>query len=320
MKKEKAVISVILVTYNRVEFLEKAIDSILSQTFKSFELILVNNGSTDNTYEVCKKYKDQDSRVVLVSLDENKGASKGRNLGIQSANAKYITIVDDDDYCDKEMLENLFCLATEYNADISICGSYNDFGDRIEPYFIFNELFILNKIQALDELLKREIYNVAPPSKLFKKKLFNRIRFPENVLVDDIHVIYKVFSNANLVVAEGKPLYYFKKHHGNMTNFIQSSKLTPELLEEYLSMYKKRIQYLSRKVPEIKNRAEYSRWSYMISMCSKIIQYNLKDCETQYKYMKKKLIYDYKKIIKCDFITQNEMVKLKNIIEEKVLL
>jgi glycosyltransferase involved in cell wall biosynthesis len=314
MNKKQFKISVVMVTYNRKRYLERALESILSQSFSNFELILVNNGSNDGTYELCKNYAKKDFRIKVINIKENHGASRGRNIGIDAANSEYITIIDDDDYCEKEMLEHLVNLADKYNADISICGSYNNFGNRLEPYFIFDELLILDKVKGLDELLKREKYNVTPPTKLFRRSLFEGIRFPEGVLVDDIHVIYKIFAKADIVVAKGTPLYHFRKHESNMTNFIQSNKLTPELLKEYLSMYKERTRYLSENVQGIKERAIYSKWSYMISMCDKIKKYNCKNCDEQYIYMKNKLINRYKEIIECPYITKDELGKLENIL------
>ncbi|GAA0061533.1 glycosyltransferase family 2 protein [Clostridium sp. CTA-1] len=315
MRKKQFKISVIIVTYNRKKYLVRSLESILSQSFSNFELILVNNGSTDGTGELCRKYTEKDSRIKIINIKENKGASRGRNMGVDAASSEYITIVDDDDYCQNGMLEHLINLADEYNADISMCGSYNDFGNRLEPYFIFDDLLVLDKVKGLDELLKREKYNVAPPTKLLRKSLFEGIRFPEGVLVDDIHVIYKIFAKADVVVAKGTPLYYFRKHESNMTNFIQSNNLTPELLKEYLSMYKKRTIYLSEKVPEITPRARYSEWSYMISMCDKIKKYNCKNCYEQYIYIKNQLMESYKEIIHSSFITKDELVKLEGIIK-----
>ena len=197
-------VSVILVTYNRMNFLKKSLESVLAQTYRNFELILINNGSIDGSQEFCKECAKRDSRIKFINIKENSGSSRGKNIGLDSCNTEYITIVDDDDYCDRNMLEFLMDLVDKYNADIAMCGSYNDFGDRLEPMFIFDEILVLDKIRGLDELLKREKYNVSPPTKLFKRILFDGIRFPEGVLVDDIHVIYKVFANANKVVTKNR--------------------------------------------------------------------------------------------------------------------
>lgn len=307
----KPKVSVILVTYNRESFLKRSLESILYQTYENFELILVNNGSTDGTYELCKNYAQKDNRIKLINIEENHGASRGRNVGLETATADYITIVDDDDYCNKDMLDFLVSLRDKYSADIAICGSYYDLNGKIEPEYIFDELLILDKSKGLDELLKREKYNVSPPTKLFRRSLFDHIKFPEGVLVDDIHVIYKVFANANQVVAQGKPLYYFRKHESNMTSFIHTNRLTPELLKEYLSMYRQRTLYLSKKVPEITARARYSEWSYMISMCDKIKKYNCVDCGEVYDFMIKAIKENLNDVINNKFITEKEKVLLK---------
>lgn len=313
MQREISKVSVILVTYNRVNYLTRALDSIISQSFSNFELILVNNGSTDGTLELCEKYAKKDNRIKFINIVENKGASRGRNIAIDAASSEYITIVDDDDFCEEKMLEHLINLTSEYNSDISICGSYNDFHDRIEPYFIFDELLVLDKIKGLEELLKREKYNVAPPTKFFRKSLFEGLRFPEGVLVDDIHVTYKLFARANIIVAQGTPLYHFRKHDGNMTSFIQSNKLSSKLLNEYLLMYKERTRYLSEKIPEIAERAKYSEWSYMISMCDKIERYRCLDCKEIYKDMRQTITNDYNKIMSSKFVTEKEKYYLKNL-------
>lgn len=304
-------ISVIIVTYNRYKYLPKSLNSVLNQTFQHYEVILVDNGSTDNTNALCEDYSERDQRIKLITIPKNNGASQGRNAGIDAASCEYITIVDDDDFCESEMLEHLYMNADKYNADISICGSWNDFGNRLEPYFIFDELLILDKVKSLDELLKREKYNVAPPTKLFRRKLFEGIRFIDGVLVDDIHIIYKVFANANTVVASGKPLYHFMKHDGNMTGFIQSNKLTPALLDEYLYMYSERTKYLSNRVPEILSRARCSEWAYMISMCDKIKTYNCKECNKQYMQMINNVYENIKEFWDSPFINERERELIK---------
>lgn len=307
-------ISVIMSTYNRESFLPRSIESICKQTHTDFEFILVNNGSTDNSDIVCKMYAEKDSRIQVVNIEKNLGASNGKNKGIDLAIGEYITIVDDDDYCEPEMLEFLWNLANKHNADISICGSWTEYKDRLEPKYIFEDLIILDTEKGLDELLKREKYNVAPPTKLFRRQLFDKIRFKNNVLVDDIHIIYKVFANANIVVAQGNPLYYFVKHDNNMTNFIQSNKLTADLLNEYLSMYRMRTQYLSERIPAITERSRYSEFSYMVSMCNKIEEYEIIGCEEQYNYMIKSLTDNYEEFSNSPFISKEEKEELEEIL------
>ncbi|WMT40464.1 glycosyltransferase family 2 protein [Paenibacillus sp. D2_2] len=222
-----------------------------NQTFSDYELILVNNGSTDGTAELCDAYAETDARVKLLTIPQNIGASFGRNRGLAAATGEYVTFVDDDDRCEPSMLSFLADLACEEYADIAICGSYNDFEDRLEPYFIDNKRFVFDRLQGLRELLKRQLYNAAPPTKLFRRSLWKGLSFPDHVLVDDIHVIYKVFERAQRIAVWNIAKYYFRKHSSNMTAFIQGKQMTPELLNEYLAMYQTRAEYLSKHAPEI---------------------------------------------------------------------
>lgn len=308
-------VSIILATYNREQFIARAIENILNQTFKDFELIIINDCSTDNTKQICKKYKALDERISVINLEKNCGLSNARNLGVNLAKAEYITFVDDDDICETEMIEFLYNLANENDADISICGSVNDYGNRIEPLYVYDELLVLDKIKGLEEFLKREKFHTAPPTKLFKRKLFKNISFLSGVKIDDIHVMYKVFAASEKTVALGKPLYKWVKHENNISGFIETNKLKPQILDEYIMMQKQRVDYLSEKVPEIAERAEYAAWSYMISMCDKIKTYDCVDCEEQFNHMISILNNNLVRFMNSPFITERE----KHLIEKYVV-
>ena len=278
-------ISVILVTYNREQYLPTILDCINRQTFEDYELILVNNGSTDGTAQICEDYAISDKRVKLLTIEKNRGASNGRNCGLSAATGEYIAFMDDDDWCEPLMLSFLANLARDENADIAMCGSYNDFGNRLEPYFICDERFVFDRLQGLKELLSRRLYNVAPPTKLFRSCLWKGHSFPDNVLVDDIHVVYKVFERAMRIAVWNIAMYYFRKHSSNMTAFIHDKKMTPELLDEYLQMYQTRAEYLTLHAPEIKEHIEESKLNFMQSMCKKISSQGVDGFEEQLAYM-----------------------------------
>jgi glycosyltransferase involved in cell wall biosynthesis len=261
------------------------LDSLRNQTFDDYELILVNNGSTDGTAELCAAYAEADARVKLLTIPQNIGASFGRNSGLAAATGEYVIFVDDDDWCEPSMLSFLADLAREEKADIAMCGSYNDFGDRLEPYFIGNERFVFDRLQGLRELLNRQFYNAAPPTKLFRRSLWAGLLFPDNVLVDDIHVIYKVFERAQRIAVWNIAMYYFRKHTSNMTAFIHNKQMTPALLDEYLAMYQTRAEYLLKHAPEIAPDIGKSLLAFMQSMCENITSDCLTGYEKQLKYM-----------------------------------
>ena len=147
-------ISIIIPIYNLEKYLDKCIKSILNQTFKDFELILVNDGSTDKSGVICDNYKKVDDRIVVIHK-ENGGTSSARNIGIDIARGKYIGFVDGDDYIHENMYYELYENLIKNNSDISICKFVRVY-DNSEMKFSNNNLLEENysNIEALKELYK----------------------------------------------------------------------------------------------------------------------------------------------------------------------
>ncbi|MCT4543320.1 MAG: glycosyltransferase [Vallitalea sp.] len=315
MEKDGVIISVIMPTYNRANRLKDTVESVLAQSFDRFELIIINDGSDDNTGEICTQYAEKEQKIKFINYKKNKGASYARNIGIKESEGEFITFVDDDDIVDKKMLDFLYNLAIQYKADISICGCWYGYEERICPKYIFEELVILDKVEGLNELLKREKYNSSNPNKLFRKELFLNVNYIEGKLVDDIHVIYRLFAQANKVVAKGKPLYTYMRHGKNNSTPLEKNTWTPELLREYMEMQKERVKYLTRYVPEITNRVRYSEWSYYISMCHKIRVTDNRKCDDQYSEMINILRKNKSEFLDCLYTTENEKRMIKMYVE-----
>lgn len=299
-------VSIIMLTYNREQFLERSIEAVLNQKKCDFELVIVNNGSTDNSKDICELYAQRDDRIRVINKAYGNIGS-GRNAGIKASRGKYISFVDDDDYLEDDMFAFLCDHLIQHEADISICGCYSDFGDRLEVYYVYDEIFLLDRHQGVEELLKRKIYNSANPCKLFKKDLFNNVRYPENGKYDDIHTIYKLFANSNRVVATGIPKYYFTKHQENNSSFIITNQLTREMLNEYLDAFKERTNYLSSLLPDLEGLCKYSELSYMISMIDKIDQHQIRDCLEIRNEMKMKIERDKKLFINSKYLTERDV-------------
>ena len=114
-------ISIIVPIYNMEKYLNKGVNSIINQSYENLEIILVNDGSTDDSLNICNKFKKKDKRVVVLKK-ENGGLSSARNYGIEHANGKYISFVDADDYIEKDYIEKLYNCITKYKVKISIGG------------------------------------------------------------------------------------------------------------------------------------------------------------------------------------------------------
>ena len=162
----------IVPVYNVEKYLPQCIDSILAQTYTDFELIIVDDGSTDRSGQICDEYKDKDSRVYVVH-QENRGVSAARNAGIDMAKGEYIAFVDSDDVIHNQMLELLFFALTKYSVDISVCTS-NSIKDRKSCSEKHYAQFNSERLTAEELLVRHEWdYNYAW-GKLYSKKLFDR--------------------------------------------------------------------------------------------------------------------------------------------------
>jgi glycosyltransferase involved in cell wall biosynthesis len=308
-------VSVIILTYNRPRFIRRAVDSILGQDFTEFELILIDNGSTDDTGKICEGIVSENGAIRFIRRD-NSSIGAGRNAGLDAARGSYIAFIDDDDYAYPDMLSFLYNLAETHGADISFCGSDKELpGGVIQPQFLFDELLVLRPEEAVIELLERRLLNLATPTKLFKKHLFKNERFKEDRRYDDISTTYKLFAGAAKIAGYGIPKYCFNRHGGNNSGFTDNDKkLDPAQLEEYFTTYRERTAWLIEKLPAISEYVHYSEWSFLLSMYRKIVVNNLTNCAEQRKYCDSYLCGAGNRHLKSPWIKpfEFEYVKLHN--------
>jgi len=283
-------ISVIILTFNRETLVSRAIESILTQTFIDFELIIVDNGSSDRSGAIADEYAVKDNRVMVIHRERGNIGS-GRNTGLDAATGEYVAFVDDDDWAESDFLKFLYNLAVENNADTAVCGSWHQLENgEVEPKYIFDELLLHDAEAAVTELLLRTHYNSATPTKLFKKQIFDILRFPMQGKFDDIAMTYKLFANSGLTAAQGKGKYYFSRHVGNNSGAATKHQfLAPRQLAEYLSVFRERTEYISRVLPNLASLAHWSEWSYMISMLEKIKRYDIVGCDEVLTFMLREL-------------------------------
>ena len=286
-------VSVIMLTYNRENLVPRAIESVLAQTYEEFEFIIIDNGSSDSSGEIAEGYAEKDSRVKVVHIPKST-IGRGRNLGLEQAKGSYITFIDDDDTADVDMVSVLHAAGVECGADVIFCGSRKEVEGHFLPNCVFEGTKIFTPSEAVIALLKRKWLNAAMPTKMIKRELFQKIKFKEEGKYDDISVVYKYFANADKVVGVGEEKYCFYRHPGNNSAFTANDMLIrPEQLDEYFAAFKERTEYLSVLLPDIADYAQYSEWSYMISMCNKIISANKTDCSMQLNFIKSEL-YKYR--------------------------
>lgn len=274
-----ALISVIVPIYNAEKYMKKCIDSILSQTLEDIEIILVNDGSSDNSGKISDEYKKIDSRVVVIH-QENSGPSTARNKGISIATGKYIGFVDSDDYIEPTMYEELYNIANKNNIELAMC-SYS------EKYIYNNELIVVkanlesNKIYSKSEINEKIISTFVKNDNHGYYSLCNKIYLREwlldsNIILDvdrehgeDWWFNINIISNINSFVYIDKQLYNYIHINSNSLIFKYRENQFDLFLDGRLKM-KKIVpkQYMDEK--EFNQRFVYEFSSYIIRTMKEI--------------------------------------------------
>lgn len=215
------VLSIITPVYNVEKYLSHSIESILSQTFSDFELILINDGSTDNSGELCEKFARSDSRIKVFH-QKNQGQAVARNRALDIVKGEYIGFVDSDDYIHPQMYEILISNAKKCNAKISV-GGYRPVTDRtymerisdsdVQPQ-IWNGCKFLTHC-LLDGVDKKQWILC---DKVFQRSCFENIRMPEGRICEDNAIVYKMLYEADVVADCNAPLYYYYQNPDSTVN------------------------------------------------------------------------------------------------------
>lgn len=208
-------ISVIIPAYNTGKYIKRCLKSITNQTYTKLEIIVVNDGSTDNTASIVTEMIKTDSRIVLIN-QENAGVTFARNTGINAANGEFIGFVDSDDEIEPEMYEILYNNAIEHDADISHCGYKKIFPDRVVEIYGTGDEWIQYGSQAVIELLKADKIDCGLCTKIFKKDLFDKVRLEKPVKhFEDLLLNYYLFSEAECSYFCDKTLYHYINREGS---------------------------------------------------------------------------------------------------------
>lgn len=226
-------VSIIVPVYNAEKYLEQCMDSLISQTLEETEIILTDDGSTDSTPAILKRYKDKFPDKITVLRTENKGVSSARNTALKIAAGEYIQFVDADDYISQDMSRKLYEAAKEQECDIVICDRF----DVYEKDGVTEERRGENphKLDMTGESFTPcaggEAYiNISPYpwDKLIKRELIKDLEFPEGIRFEDLVYVYTACALAKKAVWVKEPLYYYRKNVGFLAGF---SKETGDILK-----------------------------------------------------------------------------------------
>ena len=205
-------VSVIVPVYNVEKYVGDCIDSLIRQSYKNIEIILVDDGSTDSSGQLCDVYATKDIRIKVIHK-ENGGLSDARNAGIDSAVGVYYSFVDGDDFLAKDAILKMIFGMKEKKCDISVCNMIRYFENgETEPFYIpSNTLKVLNSTDRFETLSQPSVCN-----KIFKADLFNSVRFPKGKFYEDTFVYHTLVYNAKTIVLTGYDGYFYRSRHSSI--------------------------------------------------------------------------------------------------------
>lgn len=238
-------ISVIVPVYNVEKYLKRCVDSILEQSYRDFELILVDDGSTDESGTICDKLKERDERIRVIH-QKNGGLSAARNRGLAEATGDYFTLIDSDDFIDKSFLETLYENAEKYKADVSVCGYrlvWEDPGkNKKKQDCERDEVKLYTGKEAVHEIVsKSRTCMITAWGKLYHHSLREHLFYPEGKLHEDEYVTYKVFYASTKVVETEKDNYCYFQRSSSIMNGYNIKRLDKiEALKEAVEFFEER--------------------------------------------------------------------------------
>ena len=289
-------ISVIVPIYNTEKYLRQCIDSIISQSYRNIEVLLINDGSTDASSEICREYLDKDKRCYYFEK-ENGGLSDARNYGIERAKGEYITFIDSDDFFLEEAIEKLHATALLAEADLAIGGFcrfeapnfyiYKKENFGVLPVTIVEKEFAINQMDEMIDVFFL-CYSTAW-GKLYKRSLFENIRYPLKKYAEDQFTTWKLYLAAEKIVACNHTIYSYRRNYEGLSYNFNLSHL------DYIDALEERID-ATKNIKGIDIEKTYKMYKYVLKRRIQELEYH--------GYEKEKEILKQK----VEFLEQNHII------------
>ncbi|MBR3281299.1 MAG: glycosyltransferase family 2 protein [Clostridia bacterium] len=266
---ERPLISVMVPCYNTAKYLAKCIESILNQTYKNIELIILSDGSTDGSVDIMKKYAKKDERITVIDRD-NKGVAISRNELIENAKGDYLMYVDSDDTISEFMLEDMYNALIKNEADIVMCPAYIVHEDTDIAKLPMNrncEQETITNVQALFNMISLGDFYHYPVAKLYTRKSLKDIVFPANREYEDSATVFKIYYNIDKAVVLKQPYYYYLV---GRENSITTKKYTMKNLKDNYLAIKERYDFITEKVPELESEAKFGYIRNIFTLLSRV--------------------------------------------------
>lgn len=288
-------ISIIVPVYNVEKYLNRCVNSLINQTYKNIEILLIDDGSTDTSGEICDSYK-KDERIK-VWHKKNGGLSETRNYGLDKALGNVVCFIDSDDYVTLDMIEKLYTLKNKYNADVVVCGMRKFYNDK--ETIKFSKEGDVYTYTSDDALLKMIDYNslVSPNAvnKMYDKKMFtNDCLYPIGKRYEDMGVTARIFSKSSIIIYTTSEMYMYFQRNDSITNESFNEK---DL--DHITMSEELYHYICNNRSKLKNEfLVYLIFSF-VSCSNKIIMSNTNE-------------YNYVIENACSLIKKNKKIILES--------
>lgn len=281
-------LSVIIPVYNSENYLSDCLNSVINQTYNNLEILLINDGSTDKSIEICNSFAESDNRIIIIDK-KNGGQSSARNVGLNHSTGDYITFVDSDDTISTDLFyENLLILKKDNSIDVIQYCRHINYGSRSSKLIASNKISIKSKIELFKMWLEFKIISWMVWDKIYKKEIFNNLRFEEGMVYEDNYMIADVLSKINHLFISDKGVYNYHSRLNSTTTSSQS--LKKELDTQKVSLH------ILEKLSEFKNNKKAK-----VIMLSRIFN------------VYQSLYYNYKFQISINSLFINEFNKLNYI-------
>lgn len=255
-------VSIIVPIYNAEKYLEKCLESILKQTYINIELILINDGSTDNSDKICERYRKIDNRIKYFEQN-NQGVSSARNKGMKESTGDFLIFVDADDYIEPNMIELLYTNAKENRCEIVICN-YNivNANKIIQKEYLINSSIITSE-EFIKYMLSEEYYQGYLWNKLIDKRIISNYRFDKDIsIMEDLLFLLELSPKINKVyILKDEYLYYYVQHNSSALHKKNIQKITNSLMA-----YEKILDYINQNnLILLDDNYYYYVWNYVYS-------------------------------------------------------
>ena len=288
MDNNEKLISIIIPIYNVEKYLKRCVESVVNQTYKNLEIILVDDGSPDNCGKICDEFARKDERIKVIHK-KNGGLSDARNAGIDVAKGEFLSFIDSDDYVDKRFIQTMYNNLINNDADISLVKHYSFSNDEdILETKEKEKVAVLSKDEYFDQMYENPIDKVVAWNKLYKREIFDKIKYPIGKINEDEAVIHYIIGSVSKIAISNLELYYYFQRESSIMNKGKSNNFDRfDFIYDRLEYFKKH---------NMKNRKCYygTIEEYKICVMQLYINNTPKEQIKKYQKILKTLMREYK--------------------------